>query len=64
MEDLLRPVFSVAPELPLIDFLRVSRKGHQHLALVRDAGGRIVGVVALQDVLENIVGDIREKAGA
>jgi putative hemolysin len=34
---------------------------HTHIALVRDPGGRVVGMVTLEDVLEELVGDIRDE---
>jgi CBS domain containing-hemolysin-like protein len=33
-----------------------------HLARVEDAAGRVLGVVALEDVLEELVGEIRDEA--
>jgi putative hemolysin len=32
-----------------------------HLAVVRDAGGRTLGIVTLEDLLEELVGDIRDE---
>jgi putative hemolysin len=32
-----------------------------HLAVVRDADGRTVGIVTLEDLLEELVGDIRDE---
>jgi putative hemolysin len=33
----------------------------QHLAIVRDENGRTVGLVTLEDLLEELVGDIRDE---
>jgi putative hemolysin len=41
----------------LFRMLRQSR----HLAIVRDADGRTVGLVTLEDLLEELVGDIRDE---
>jgi CBS domain containing-hemolysin-like protein/mannitol/fructose-specific phosphotransferase system IIA component (Ntr-type) len=32
-----------------------------HMALVRDAGGRVVGVLTLEDIFEEIVGEIKDE---
>ena len=34
---------------------------HTHIALVRDAGGKVVGMITLEDVLEELVGDIQDE---
>lgn len=39
---------------------RMLRSSH-HLAIVRDAGRRTVGLVTLEDLLEELVGDIRDE---
>lgn len=61
LEDLIRPVFRVAPDMTLAQVLREFRQGHNHLAMVVDARGHVQGLVTLQDVLEAIVGEIKEE---
>ncbi len=41
----------------LVDMLRVRR----HFAIVRDPQGRLEGIVTLEDLLEELVGDIRDE---
>jgi CBS domain containing-hemolysin-like protein len=36
-------------------------RGRRHLAVVRDAAGRLAGIVTLEDLLEELVGDIRDE---
>ena len=36
-------------------------RGRRHLAVVRDASGRLAGIVTLEDLLEELVGDIRDE---
>ncbi|MFI0217073.1 hemolysin family protein [Streptomyces lydicus] len=49
-------------ELPLDDALTAMRRAASHLAAVADAGGRVLGLVALEDVLEMLVGEVRDPA--
>jgi putative hemolysin len=36
-------------------------RAREHLAIVRDADGRTAGIVTLEDLLEELVGDIRDE---
>ncbi len=57
-----RPMTTLAADLPLDDALTVMRRAATHLAQVADAAGRVVGLVALEDVLELLVGEVRDPA--
>ncbi|MBB5931627.1 hemolysin family protein [Streptomyces echinatus] len=57
-----RPMATLRAELPLDDALTVMRRAATHLAQVADAGGRVLGLVALEDVLELLVGEVRDPA--
>jgi CBS domain containing-hemolysin-like protein len=57
-----RPMTTLSAELPLDDALTVMRRAATHLAQVADAAGRVVGLVALEDVLELLVGEVRDPA--
>ncbi|MCX2183990.1 hemolysin family protein [Streptomyces sp. SKN60] len=57
-----RPMATLRAELPLDDALTVMRRAATHLAQVSDASGRVLGLVALEDVLETLVGEVRDPA--
>jgi CBS domain containing-hemolysin-like protein len=54
------PVFLEA-DMPVAVALDLFRKAHRHLALVREESGKVVGILTLEDVLEEIVGDIEDE---
>ncbi len=61
LDDAIRPAWEISPDLPVVDALRVFRRGRKHLAIVRDPGGPMLGVCTLEDVLEEIVGEIEDE---
>ena len=61
LADAIRPPATLPPDLPLVDALRQFRRGRSHLALVREGDGPILGLCTLEDVLEEIVGQIEDE---
>jgi len=55
------PANFVAESQPLSTLLKEMRGRRQHLAIVVDEFGGLSGIVTLEDVLEEIVGDIRDE---
>ncbi|WP_231511683.1 hemolysin family protein [Chondromyces apiculatus] len=55
------PANFVAETQPLSSLLKEMRGRRQHLAIVVDEFGSVSGIVTLEDVLEEIVGDIRDE---
>src|SRR5262249_16389010 len=60
LQDALYPALYLPPDEELDDALKLFRKAHKHMALVRDDHGHILGVITLEDVIEEIVGDIED----
>jgi CBS domain containing-hemolysin-like protein len=61
LDDALRPAIDVRPDLSVVDALRFFRRGRKHLAIVREQSGPVLGVCTLEDVLEEIVGEIEDE---
>jgi CBS domain containing-hemolysin-like protein len=61
---ILRPVLFIAPSMRVLDLLLKMRATRQHLALVVDEFGGIDGLVTIEDLVEEIVGEIEDEHGA
>lgn len=58
---LLRPAVFVPESKGLNDLLRQFRDNRNHLAIVIDEFGRVAGLITIEDVLEEIVGEIEDE---
>ena len=61
LESVLRRPLMVAPQIPVLDLLLQMRQARIHLALVVDEYGGIDGLVTIEDLVEEIVGDISDE---
>ena len=61
LEALLRRPLMVAPQVPVLDLLLQMRQARMHLALVVDEYGGIDGLLTIEDLVEEIVGDIADE---
>ena len=59
--DLMRPVLFVPPSMPLIDLLSEMRRKRTHMAIVVDEYGGTDGLVTIEDIMEEIVGEIEDE---
>jgi putative hemolysin len=57
----LRPVAVARPGMSCKELLFAMLRERKHLAIVRDEGGSTLGLVTLEDLLEELVGDIRDE---
>ena len=64
VRELMRPVRFVTETKPVPDLLREMKLNRSHLVIVRDEFGGTAGLVTLEDVLEEIVGEIRDEYDA
>jgi putative hemolysin len=61
VEELLRPPYIVPETKDLAALLREFRRTNQHMAIVVDEYGDMEGIVTLEDVLEELVGEIEDE---
>ena len=61
LRALLRPAVFVPESKGLNDLLREFRGNRNHLAIVIDEFGRVAGLITIEDVLEQIVGEIEDE---
>ncbi|MFH0924837.1 MAG: hemolysin family protein [bacterium] len=61
IENLIRPPWLVPETKPVLELLKEFQKKKIHLAIVIDEYGGIAGLVTLEDILEEIVGDIMDE---
>ncbi len=64
IQDLLRPTVVVPESKRLNVLLREFRENRNHMAIVIDEYGGVAGLVTIEDVLEEIVGDIEDETDA
>ncbi len=61
LRSILRPMPSLRDDMLLAACLERLIHEHTHIALVRDAAGKVVGLITLEDVLEELVGEIQDE---
>ncbi len=61
VEQLLRSVLFVPPSMRVMDLLARMRASHIHIAIVVDEYGGTDGLVTIEDLVEQIVGDIKDE---
>ncbi|MCC5970937.1 MAG: HlyC/CorC family transporter [Pararhodobacter sp.] len=61
LAPLLRPILFVPPSMPLMVLLQKMQTERTHMALVIDEYGGVDGLVTIEDLLEQVVGEIEDE---
>jgi CBS domain containing-hemolysin-like protein len=64
LQVLVRQVSFVPETLPVKNLLANFKRLHQHMAIILDEHGGTLGLVTLEDLLEEVVGDVRDEFDA
>ena len=61
LDELVRPLLFVPPSMPLVVLLQKMQAERTHMALVIDEYGGVDGLVTIEDLLEQVVGQIDDE---
>lgn len=61
IRQITRPLPDIKPDSPIGQVFNLMMREHVHLVLVKDESGCIQGIITLEDILEEIVGDIQDE---
>ena len=61
LEDAIYPATFLDPEESVGNAFKLFRRSHRPMTIIRDEHGKVHGLITLEDVLEEIVGDIEDE---
>ncbi|MCU0857521.1 MAG: hemolysin family protein [Pontiellaceae bacterium] len=61
VKEIVKKLSAVPETMPISDLLRQMRSQHFHMALVVDEYGGTAGLVCMEDIIEELVGEIRDE---
>ena len=64
INSILREILYVAPKSPILDLLKRMRSSKIHIGLVVDGVGGVDGLITIEDLVEEIVGEIEDEHDA
>lgn len=64
LQEIIRPILFIPESIKVNQMLREFKNKHMHIAMVINEHGSITGLITLEDVLEEIVGELRDELEA
>ena len=61
LKKIIRDILYVAPKSPILDLLKRMRSSRIHIGLVVDEFGGVDGLITIEDLVEEIVGEIEDE---
>ncbi|MCU0960881.1 MAG: hemolysin family protein [Pirellulaceae bacterium] len=61
LKGIIRPVHFAEPDSSAADLLKTFIDQHEHMAIVRDAHGSCLGLITLEDLIEELVGELQDE---
>jgi CBS domain containing-hemolysin-like protein len=61
LQDLIRKPYMVSENIKTSELLKELQKNHIHLAIVKDDRGKFNGIITIEDIMEEIVGEIMDE---
>ena len=61
VKEIMREMIKISPKMKVDDVLRRMQKGKVHMAVIQSKDGEILGLVTLEDLIEEIFGEIRDE---
>jgi CBS domain containing-hemolysin-like protein len=61
LDDAMYPPMFIDPERPISEVLRAFRSARRPMAVVRDEQKKVLGLITLEDIIEEIVGEIEDE---
>lgn len=64
VKEIMRDVLKISPGVKVDDVLREMQRKRNHIAIIQSKEGRTLGLVTLEDLIEEIFGEIRDEHDA
>lgn len=61
IRSIIRRILKLSQSLPISSVLESLMREHTHIALIDDGAGNITGMITLEDIVEELIGDIQDE---
>ncbi|CAN5614333.1 hypothetical protein BH23PLA1_BH23PLA1_14000 [soil metagenome] len=61
LREIIRPIHFTTPEETASELMKVYVEHHVHIAIVRSADGKTLGIVTLEDIIEELIGELEDE---